>query len=50
MAILVEPVPTTDRPIEIIGGFAFDRTNVAPSEHANLIREARLIPGGASGG
>src|SRR5262245_9942571 len=49
MAMLGEPAPTTARPIEIIGGFAFDRTNVVPAEHAKLIRMARLILGGARG-
>src|SRR5262245_20980418 len=49
MAMLGEPAPTIARPIEIIGGFAFDRTNVVPAEHAKLIRVARLILGGARG-
>jgi outer membrane protein OmpA-like peptidoglycan-associated protein len=49
MAMLGEPAPTTARPIEIIGGFAFDRTKVVPAEHAKLIRVARLILRGARG-
>jgi outer membrane protein OmpA-like peptidoglycan-associated protein len=48
-APLGEPALTIARPAEIIGGFAFDRTNVAPAEHAKLIRVARLILGGARG-